>query len=114
MSYTMFLDDLRLAENHYPNDPEMVTVRTFHEAVDYIEEHGLPSFISFDHDLGDTNTDVELTGYSLAKYIIDYMFENEITEPFQYFIHSANPIGEANIRAYLENGFKAVREHWSD
>lgn len=107
--YNLFIDDLRIAEEHYP-EIEMVTVRSYEDAVEYVNKHGLPNFVSFDHDLGDTSDD-EKTGYSFAKYLIDYMIENNINTPFTYFVHSANPVGVTNINQYLYNGFKFIREN---
>lgn len=106
--YNLFIDDLRDAEKYYPNEGYVV-VRTYIDAVQYVQENGLPKRVSFDHDLGDVNTEDEKTGYSFAKYLIDYMIDNNITEPFEYFIHSANPVGSENIKCYLESGFKFIR-----
>lgn len=44
-------------------------------------------FISFDHDLGS-----DLTGYDVAKYIVD----NEI-QLTGFTVHSMNPVGAKNI-----------------
>lgn len=106
--YNLFIDDLRDAEKHYPNE-NFVVVRTYDEGVKYVQEHGLPGFVSFDHDLGDVDSVQEKTGYTFAKFLIDYMVDNNITEPFEYYIHSANPIGAENIKHYLQNGFNYLR-----
>ena len=103
--YNLFIDDLRDAEKYYPGEG-FIVVRTCEEAISYVQQHGLPRFVSFDHDLGDTESEVEKTGYTFAKYLIEYMFDNNIKEPFQYYVHSANPVGLKNIESYLENGFK--------
>lgn len=103
--YSMFLDDLRFAEKYYVFP--MVTVRSYEEAVKYVEEHGLPEFISFDHDLGETGEE-EKTGYDFAKFLIEYMMNHEIKTPFKYYIHSANPVGASNIRSYLTNAFHHI------
>lgn len=104
--YKMFLDDLRDAEKYYPNQG-FVTMRTYYDAVQYVKEHGVPVFISFDHDLGDEAED-EMTGYSFAKFIIDFIIDNELQCIFDYVVHSANPVGKANIEHYLRNGFKFI------
>lgn len=108
MSYTMFIDDIRDAKKYYP-DLDMVVVRDYYSACDYVNQNGLPVFVSFDHDLGDTSVD-EKTGYSFAKFLIDYMFEHNIQEPFEYYVHSSNPVGRENIENYLNNGFRSLRE----
>lgn len=107
--YNLFIDDIRLAENHYP-EIDMVTVRTYAEGVEYVKQNGLPEFVSFDHDLGDLSED-EKTGYSFAKFLISYMIDNNIKTEFKYFVHSANPVGVTNINQYLYNGFKFIREN---
>lgn len=103
--YKLFIDDLRDAEKYYPGEG-FIVVRSCGDAISYVQSHGLPQFVSFDHDLGDTESEVEQTGYTFAKYLIEYMFDNNIKEPFQYYVHSANPVGLKNIVSYLENGFK--------
>lgn len=103
--YNLFIDDLRDAEKYYLGEG-FIVVRTCEDAISYVQKHGLPKFVSFDHDLGDTESVVEKTGYTFAKYLIEYMFDNNIKEPFEYYVHSANPVGLKNIVSYLENGFK--------
>lgn len=107
-SYKLFLDDLRDVNNYYPNE-DFVVCRTYQEAVDYVMQHGIPSFVSFDHDLGDTENENEETGYTFAKFLVDYMIDNQIANPFGYHVHSANPVGTMNIIAYLDNAFKFIR-----
>ncbi|YP_010843527.1 nudix hydrolase [Klebsiella phage K64-1] len=108
MGYQLFLDDIRYPSKYYST--EMVLCRSYDEAVKYVEEHGIPEFISFDHDLGDTS-DNEKTGYSFAKFLIDYMIDNGISNEFKYNIHSSNPVGADNIDSYLKAGFKYLREN---
>ncbi|SOK58383.1 hypothetical protein [Yersinia phage fHe-Yen9-04] len=107
-SYKMFIDDIRDVNMYYPYD-EFVVVRSYKDAVQYVTEHGLPSFVSFDHDLGDTESENEETGYTFAKYLVEYMMDNQIAVPFEYHVHSANPVGAMNIMSYLENAFKFIR-----
>ncbi|AFC21569.1 nudix hydrolase [Cronobacter phage vB_CsaM_GAP32] len=107
-SYKMFLDDLRDVNQYYPNE-EFVVCRTYQEAVEYVKQHGIPAFVSFDHDLGDTENENEETGYTFAKFLVDYMMDNQIATEFEYHVHSANPVGAMNIIAYLDNAFKFIR-----
>lgn len=107
-NYKMFLDDIRDCNQYYPNE-DMVVCRTYQEAVEYVKKHGIPSFVSFDHDLGDVHNENEETGYTFAKYLIEYMIENKITTTFDYHVHSANPVGAMNIISYLDNAFKFIR-----
>lgn len=119
----IFLDDLRTLDMIYPKaDPkDWVIVRDFYQFVNYIQKHGLPDFISFDHDLGFEHTKYyfengghdsppdplnanfkEKTGYDAAKWLCEFCLDNDLKLP-RYFVHSHNPVGAANIKAYLEN-----------
>lgn len=106
--YNLFIDDIRDAEKYYPNQG-FIVVRSYDEAVQYVNTHGLPKFVSFDHDLGDVENEHEKTGFTFAKFLIDYMMDNDINKPFEYCVHSSNPVGSENIKYYLENGFGFIR-----
>lgn len=119
--YRLFLDDIRTPAStfSYINNPiykeKWVIVRSYDEFVSYISENGMPSLISFDHDLADMHyimTDMitdddydimtEKTGYHCAKWLIGYCMDNQVSPP-DYLIHSMNPIGTTNIRYLIEN-----------
>lgn len=62
---------------------------------------GCPTFISFDHDLGPD----EKTGYDLAKWLVERDLDSNgafIPATFEFYVHSQNPVGAANIRNYLQ------------
>ena len=95
--------------------------------------------ISFDHDLGDTavkeyfgntkdnyvidydNID-EKTGYDCAKWLVQHFYDNYDLKTSRKFVkgnsiifpyivvHSANPIGSANIMGYINNFLKNERQ----
>lgn len=117
----LFLDDER-----HPADVTWVDigngpweiVRSYAEAVAWVEKNGFPNVISFDHDLGyeafDTNeagiivvTDSRETpsGYDFAKWLIhrdmDCNGENGLPDDFRFTVHSMNPVGAQNIRSLL-------------
>ena len=97
----MFLDDIRVPKNDYD-----VIVRSFEEAVNFVKENGIPTFISFDHDLGcDEMGNILKSGYDFAKWLVDMDIENiyKFPDNFNFDIHSANPIGKNNIKAILNN-----------
>lgn len=104
--YTLFLDDVRDVEKYFEKADNVILCRSYDEAVALVQERGLPEFVSFDHDLGDTENEVEKSGYEFAKFLVQYMMENDIKGEFKYQVHSANPIGAENISAYLKNWFK--------
>ena len=71
-----------------------------------MKEYGIPSYISFDHDLGvDENGNVQASGYEIAKWLVEMDMTGKYTMPddFEFNVHSANPIGKENIEAYLNN-----------
>jgi len=119
----LFLDDVRTLDMIYPkeNHKDWVIVRSYHEFVNYIKKFGLPTFISFDHDLGFEHTRwyfengghenppdpfdtdfKEKTGYDCAKFLVDYCLSNKKSLPI-WQVHSHNPVGSKNIRSYLKN-----------
>jgi hypothetical protein len=85
---------------------KVVWVKKYHEFVSWITENGLPDGICFDHDLSDIHinksTYKEMTGYDCAKWLVNYCIDNNKPLPL-YNIQSANPVGKANIDAYLKH-----------
>lgn len=99
MSYKLYLDDIRS-----PREDGYVVVRSFYEAAHYVKKHGFPSHVAFDHDLGESDS---RTGYDFAKFLIEQDMRYEsMPRDFTYTVHSANPVGAANIRALLDNYIK--------
>lgn len=95
----LFLDDVRDKPVQYD-----IAVKTVHEAKAYIIT-GKVVAISFDHDLG-----TEETGYDLAKFIEEQAYHGNIKR-ISWNIHSANPVGAANIRAAMKNADKYWDKH---
>jgi hypothetical protein len=104
MSWNLFIDDERFP----PNDGrDWVICRNMFQVENEIMIRDMPSFISFDHDLGEN----EPTGYDIAKWLveIDMISVNELCrfpDNFAFYVHSQNPIGKANIESYLNNYMK--------
>jgi len=121
MAWNLFLDDERNLEDvtwapwqvreKYRNE-EWVIARSYGDAMIEILNRGFPKFVSFDHDLGD---ETKHTGYDVAKQLV----ENDIISGdkesrrgyvfppnFSFYVHSQNPVGKANIEAYLNNYLK--------
>lgn len=102
MSWNLFLDD----ERDPPNDGrEWVICRNVAVALAEIINRGMPSYISFDHDLGEN----EQTGYDFVKILVDdavdFPDRKDLQFPadFTFYVHSQNPIGKANIEGLLNN-----------
>lgn len=129
----LFLDDIRKPSDvthawhrgTYEEFPSLYTwdiVRSYKEFTQYILNRGLPTLISFDHDLSwehypkqDMRLDApidytkfkEKTGYDCAKWLADYCIVNTLPLP-DYYVHSFNPVGRANILQFL-NRFQEIR-----
>lgn len=116
----LYLDDVRT-----PLDNDWIIARNYEEFVSIIKFHGLENFdvISLDHDLGEQSmieyyTNVknnykldynnivdEKTGYDCCKFLVSESMSKNIPLP-QMYVHSANPIGSANMMGYINNYFK--------
>jgi hypothetical protein len=118
----LYLDDVRT-----PKDGDWKVVRNYDEFVSAIMYIGLENIelISLDHDLGDTamkeyfnnvspnytldyNNILEKTGLDCAKWLVAESMNTKVPLP-QIYVHSANPIGSANIMGYVNNYFMNCR-----
>ena len=98
MTYSLFLDDERFP----PNDGKNWEIaRNFDDVLKLISTFGAPSYISFDHDLGED----EINGHEIVKKMVEMDMDGmEIfTEDFGFYVHSQNPIGKKNIDELLKN-----------
>jgi hypothetical protein len=112
----LYLDDVRT-----PINDEWIVVKNYDEFVYEIKKWGLESFeiISLDHDLGEgamveyyTNVKnnftlnyeniEEKTGMDCCRFLVSESMSKNIPLP-QIYIHSANPIGSANMMGYINN-----------
>ena len=117
-NWILFLDDIRFPEDvkfFYGPYKNLRICRSMDDAVWAVKQYGLPTMISFDHDLADTHYiigDGEKTGYTFAKWFCDYVMDNDLQLPvgFGYHVHSMNPVGAENIRKYMENFLKTWHE----
>jgi hypothetical protein len=128
--YKIFLDDLRKP----PND-SFTVVKNYDEFIEHILRLGLPTIISFDHDLapehysdllskqqGTNRYDQislnyhkykEKTGYDCAKWLVNHCTNNQLKLPM-CVIHSQNPAGAENIKAYINTYLKVVEDQYPD
>lgn len=73
--------------------------RSYDDAVAMVTVFGFPQMVSFDHDLG-----TEKTGLDFAHFLINLDIDtNLMPDGFTYTVHSANPVGRANIEGLLES-----------
>ena len=97
-----------------------VIVKNYQEFVEWISKNGIPTMISFDHDLADEHYDIgcacgwsndfpeeftEKTGLDCAKWLVNFCIENNINKVDfpDFHVHSMNPIGSERIRNYLHD-----------
>lgn len=112
----LYLDDVRT-----PIDDGWKVVRSYDEFVAHIQLNGLENYelISLDHDLGRSAMDeyfnnvspnytldyshiTEKTGMDCVRWLVNESMIKKIPLPLIY-VHSANPIGSANMMGYINN-----------
>lgn len=115
--YNLFLDDqiyeINRGTGRAIRDPLVIDPsRDYYTAIDcdaakkMISTNGCPTFISFDHDLGEDKE----TGMDLVKWMVELDLDSEgkfIPEDFDFQVHSANPIGKKNIESLLSSYLKS-------
>jgi hypothetical protein len=108
--YTLFLDDIRFPEQvryNYGPYKHIRIARNYEDAVWMVQQYGLPTFISFDHDLAHEHYGKEhgeRTGYSFAQWFCAHVIGNNLALPpnFSYYVHSMNPVGAERIRECMK------------
>lgn len=102
MKVSIWLDDERACPSDFN-----CHVYTAKQAIDKIvEANGNIEKVSLDHDLGFYNGD----GYQVACFIEKAAHENQL-EPFDCYIHTANPVGRMQIFAALLSAARAWYEN---
>ncbi len=125
MSYRLFLDDCRNPQDCLPYMHRRVgkdnllymeewkVVRNYKEFIEAIKTYGLPTVVSFDHDLAfqhyefGTRTpedweelqkggDIEETGYDCAVFLYEYCYHHKLPTP-KIMVHSMNSVGRQRI-----------------
>ena len=105
MTWNLFLDDIRNPKIDPPDGGRWVIARSYADAIHFITYMGMPKYVSFDHDLGDSGED---TGYDLAKWFVKEDLDGlrKLPKDFSFNVHSANPVGAKNIQTILDNYLK--------
>lgn len=103
----LFLDDERNPEQVFWMPIDMTEyswriARSFEEFTTAIGEE-MPSFISFDHDLGP-----DKDGMDCAKWLVEFCLDNKCDCP-TFQVHSKNPEGARDIHGLLSNLTKHLR-----
>lgn len=108
--YSLFLDDDEVYRHPPAGKPpvgdQWVIARTMEQAKTTVLEQGFPAYVSFDHDLGPGSEAIDFVHWLIN---LD-MDEREkvapdtrlmFSESFDFWVHSANPIGRENIQCLL-------------
>jgi len=102
--WKLFLDD-------QANEPGMpirrcpdgfTPAKSVAEAQELITIHGMPSFIDFDHDLGDGHDAPELIKWMIIEFV---PLKTPVPE---YNVHSQNPAGRLTIASLMETWKKLL------
>lgn len=92
----LYIDDVRITPKGFER------TYTYEESINFIVKYGCPDLISFDHDLGE-----EKSGLDIVKWLVEYdMNNNIIHSDFSFICHSGNPVGKKNIENFLNNYLK--------
>ncbi len=99
MTWTLFLDDERKPTRDLGT--EVLIARDCDEARKLVLEMGVPSVISFDHDLGKPES-----GLTFLWWLVDESVEDrlDLMKVERIIVHSMNPVGALNI-AGLWDGY---------
>jgi hypothetical protein len=105
--YSLFIDDERFPPQDRKN---WVIARNWENVMMSLRMHGMPGFISFDHDLGDDTH----SGMDIAKFLVNLDIDGEddfkLPPEFDFYVHSQNPVGKENIEKYLRQ-YLEFRKH---
>ena len=99
--YSLFIDDERDPPRN--DGRNWIIARDWDEVFACIIMHGMPTYISFDHDLGEDT----YTGHDIAKFLVGFDMDGEpgftLPEEFGYYVHSQNPVGRDNINGIFQS-----------
>jgi hypothetical protein len=86
---------------------DWVLARSALESISLIEQLGMPSFVSFDHDLGDGHDAISVAHWMVERDMDGHCFPTDFT----FEVHSGNPVGRANIRGLIDNYLEFKRQN---
>lgn len=138
MEYKLFLDDVRTmtdcvtymhsrigSRNPVYLEKGWVICRNYECFKSTILEYGLPTFVSFDHDLQSYPTSIqeaeyadrygyrEQTGQDCAKWLIEYCMDHDFEIP-EFAVHSMNPVGGERIFSLLTQAKRGLHDRIKD
>jgi len=92
MSWVLWLDDI----HQPPKTKVCVWAKSTEEAIAFTLKLGIPQIMHLDHDLGNDDTAMDYLKWLAETFIIDK--DQKVPT---WYVHSANPVGKANINGYL-------------
>lgn len=102
MAYRLFLDDERdikqiakITGNSVYRKGNWEIARNYQEFVMFLNFHGLPTCVSFDHDLGDSKD-----GQDCARYLCEFLGGKPLPA---WHVHSQNAVGVKEIESVLKS-----------
>lgn len=98
----LFIDDERI-----PATDDWCIVRSSEDAIKWISKNGIPSYISFDHDLGGEDNSMIIVNWIVEQVLDEKLF---FPESFDFYVHSQNPVGKENIENLLTNLLTYIEE----
>lgn len=111
--YHLFLDDERVPEAvtwmKLPPAPEWEIARSYNDFVRIVGTRGIPSAVSFDHDLAHQPKagEVELTGSTCARWLAEQCVERGCDIPI-YTIHSQNCQSADKIHSIMSSASRVI------
>ena len=79
---------------------------TFHDAIVVLEQYPNIKYVSLDHDIASFYGQREMTGYDILLWLAQRK-QDGFAVPIEYAVHSANPVGKANMQAIIDCYFSA-------
>lgn len=129
----LYLDDVRTPTQNIKDHEDWAIVRSYEEFVQWIENNGIPHYVSFDHDLADEHMAdyfanqaqgnhtinysrfKEKTGVDCLAYLLDSVHKKmeagETSNLEIIGLHSHNPVGTNNMYAMVQSFQKHFK--WS-
>ena len=94
-----------------------VWVKNLYQFIEYVENNGVPEFVSFDHDLNNRGGGEGLSdeqklnnnGVNAAKWLVNYCRQNKQSLP-KFYVHSANPKHGPEINRVLNAENKLMKK----
>ena len=96
-----YLKSLGFGELYFTE--EWIVLTSYWEFKDWIEANGLPTRISFDHDLGNEGETILPTGNDCVLFLVEYCLDNNLELTTDCEFHTANPVGKENMLSRIHN-----------